>query len=152
MKFHGIASVLAKRSLLVSGLTFACAIVAIRHEAHADADDLTVRIIPPERLTAGDHTEVVVEVSARATQAQPLILTPTSEGDAIEVVRGRFLRSDATVALPDDGMLRFRVPIVAQSSGTSVFRVRVTSYVCTTRCRAVDADSFVVLRAIPRTP
>lgn len=117
-------------------------------DVRADAESLAVRILPPERLTTGDHVEVIVEVDVSACEGQPLILTPTSEGDAVEVVRGRFLREDGVL---NAHTLRFRVPIVAASAGNSVFRVRVTSYACRTRCRAIEGDGFVVLRAAPRS-
>lgn len=134
------------RWLLVSSLTFAALVTSTQSVAFADGEEVIVRILPPERLAVGDHAEVIVEVEAPHSASQPLILTPTSEGTAIEVVRGRFLRTDAT---EQGGVLRFRVPIVAGNAGTSVFRVRVTTYVCTTRCRAIDGDAFVVLRAAP---
>lgn len=129
-------------------LLFAVLTSTFTFPAWADGEPLSVRILPPERLATGDHTEVVVEVDVSACEGQPLILTPTSEGDAIEVVRGRFLREDGVLS---EHTLRFRVPIVAASAGNSVFRVRVTSYVCRTRCRAVEGDAFVVLRAAPRS-
>lgn len=108
------------------------------------AADVSVTLVAPERLVAGSTAMVVAEVSVPAGGDAPLLLTPTTEGTAVEVVRGRLLRADAERTA--NGTLRFRIPILAKSPGNSVLRVRVVTYACSRRCRAEEADAFIVLR------
>jgi len=107
------------------------------------ASGVSVTLSAPDRLIAGTTAMVVAEVHVPPSDS-PLLLTPTTEGTAVEVVRGRLLRADAERSA--NGTLRFRIPIIAKSAGTSVLRVRVMTYACARRCRAEEADAFLVLR------
>ncbi len=80
----------------------------------------------------------------------PVIVTPTEEGTAVEVVRGRLVRADAED--PDAETLRFRIPLVARESGTGVVRVHVNTFECDERdeCRALEGESALTLRVEPR--
>ncbi|HBQ16337.1 MAG TPA: hypothetical protein DEF51_36150, partial [Myxococcales bacterium] len=115
------------RSLLI-GL-FACAASWVG--ASSACAQLDVSLSDPGALTVGDRAEIVARVSGAG--AHPVMLTPSAEGTALEVVRGRLLRADARD--PDASELELRIPIVARSAGTSVLRVRVAGYACEARCR-----------------
>jgi len=109
---------------------------------------LAVVLTPPEHLVEEDRAEVVAEVRMQPPSDAPLLVTPSTEGTAVEVVRGRLLRSDAED--PDAERLRFRIPIVARSAGTSVLRVRVRGWVCSRRCAPVSGEASLVLRVARR--
>ncbi|MGE0786901.1 MAG: hypothetical protein AB7S26_14610 [Sandaracinaceae bacterium] len=102
---------------------------------------------PPVR--AGERGQVLARVSGAGTH--PLLVTPWSEGTAIEVVRGRLVRAEARD--PSADVLEFRIPIIARSPGTAVLRVRAAGYVCgcpegdrcTERCRSVTAEGSLVM-------
>jgi hypothetical protein len=104
---------------------------------------LAIEIQGGDSLARASHASVPVLVSVPAGDATPLLLTPSVEGSAVEVVRGRLLRSDAKPLA--DGRLRFEVPVVARSEGTAILRVDVSSYVCDPRCRASAASASRVL-------
>lgn len=112
--------------------------------AVAQAPGVTVALEPPDGLTEGDRAEVVAVVRLAPPNDLPLLVTPNSEGAAVEVVRGRQLRADAED--PEARPLRFRIPIVARSSGTAVVRVRVSGWVCEQRCRQATGEASVALR------
>lgn len=110
--------------------------------------------IETERTTLGVGAtgEVVAVVSFDERSSGPMLLTPTSDGPAITVVRGRLLRADAEdprSAPP----LRFHVPFVARTAGDAVLRVRVDGWSCVPvaegrderRCQAVRAEASVAL-------
>jgi hypothetical protein len=112
--------------------------------AAAQAPAAEIALDPPASLRVGDRAAVVAEVRIRPAGTQPLLLTPSTEGTAVEVVRGRLLRSDAEDR--DADVLRFRIPIVARTPGTGVLRVAVSGWACAERCRRVTAEASVVLR------
>jgi hypothetical protein len=109
--------------------------------------------IETERTTSsvGATGEVVAVVSFDERASGPLMLTPTSDGPAIVVVRGRLLRADAED--PRAQPLRFHVPYVARTAGDAVLRVRIDGWSCTPiaegreerRCQAVRAEASVTL-------
>lgn len=66
------------------------------------------------------------------------MLDVASEGEALQVVRGRFRRADAE---PDAGRLRFSVPIVVRAQGTAIVRATLRTYRCTPDCREVQASA-----------
>ena len=105
--------------------------------ARADAPALSLRIEAPDPLRVGTtaHADVFLRVP---DATQPLLLTPTSEGDAVRVVRGRLLRADAQRA--PDGELRFEVPLVVSSAGSAVLRVDVLTYRCARTLRGSARD------------
>ncbi len=106
------------------------------------AAQLTVEIEAPEDVREGERAQVIARV--RGAGPHPLLITPRSEGTAIEVVRGRLLRAEARD--PDAEVLEFRLPIVARGAGDAVLRVRAQGYVCEARCRATVAEASAVLR------
>ena len=107
-----------------------------------------VRIIPPESLTVGDRASIIAEVRIVPPGDRPILLTPSSEGTAVEVVRGRLLRADAED--PNADVLRFSIPIVAATAGTAVLRVHVAGWACEERCREVEDDAELVVRVARR--
>jgi hypothetical protein len=119
----------------------AAAVILARAQAPGGVE---VTLEAPHALVAGDRAEVVAVVRIEPANDLPLLVTPRSEGAAVEVVRGRLLRADAEdpTAVP----LRFRLPIVARGAGTSVFRVRVSGWACDRRCAQVTGDASAVLR------
>lgn len=101
---------------------------------------ITVSLRTPE-MTAGDRA--VVTLTVRGAGPHPLLVTPRSEGTALEVVRGRMLRAEAVD--PSAEVLEFRIPVVARVAGAAVLRVRVDGYACEVRCRRVQAEAAQVV-------
>jgi hypothetical protein len=110
----------------------------------ADEPRLRIEIQGDDTLPRMAHLQVPVLVELDVAMAAPLLLTPSVEGFAVEVVRGRLLRSDAKPV--DASHLRFDIPVVARSEGTAIFRVELSTYVCEPRCRLVTASGSRVLR------
>jgi hypothetical protein len=133
-----------RRLTVVSAITGLLGLVVLANAAGQDAPRVELTIEPPESLTVDDRKSVIVNVRVVPEGHRPVLLTPTSEGSAVEVVRGRLLRADAED--PRAAVLRFSIPIVARTPGTSVLRVHVSGWACEERCRPVDADAEVVLR------
>jgi hypothetical protein len=129
---------------LVSLLAFiALAFGALAVGARAEAP-LSLRIEAADPLGVGTtaHADVFVRVP---DASQPLLLTPSIEGDAVRVVRGRLLRADAQPA--QDGELRFEVPLVVSSAGSAVLRAEVLTYRCAPKCEALRASGTRLLHA-----
>lgn len=103
---------------------------------------------PTTELEVGTHGTLLLVVDAAPSARQPLLVTPSSDGPAVEVVHGRLFRRDA-----EDGgtfPLRFRVPILAVSAGDAVVRARIDGYSCDEdRCQPVRAEASVALRVRP---
>lgn len=132
--------------MLRRGLGSAILIAALASPASAQSGPtLRVEIEAPEALREGDRRAVIARVHGAG--AHPLLLTPRSEGTAVEVVRGRLLRAEARDPAAD--VLEFRVPVVARSSGTAVLRVEAAGYTCERRCRLVRAEASLVLNVAP---
>ena len=112
--------------------------------ARAEAPPVSLRIEDPDLLGIGatTHADVFVRVP---DASQPLLLTPSIEGEAVRVVRGRLLRADAHPA--PDGELRFEVPLVVRSAGSAVLRVDVLTYRCAPKCEALRASGTRLLHA-----
>ena len=105
----------------------------------------SLRIEAPKALVVGTAAAIDVLVRTAEGPEQPLLLTPTAEGEAVRVVRGRLLRADA--ARTPEGELRFAVPIVARRAGTSVLRVELLTYQCTNAgCTAVRVSASQILQ------
>lgn len=101
-------------------------------------------------LRVGETGEVLAVVNSDASASGPLLITPTSDGPAIDVVRGRLLRADAED--PRSSPLRFHVPFVALNPGDALVRVRIDGWSCRIpdeggdeRCHAVRAESAIPL-------
>jgi hypothetical protein len=112
------------------------------------ARDAPVRVeLPPERmLRAGSHTAIEVIVQLPVGNDAPLLITPSVEGEAVEVVRGRLMRPDAKPVDGDPTRLRFEVPVLAKSEGVAILRVDVMTYVCERTCQRVLLRASEVLR------
>jgi hypothetical protein len=82
------------------------------------------------------------------------MLAPTSDGPALEVVRGRLLSidADALEAHPAGGTVAtLRIPVIARVAGTTVLRARVTAYGCEAeRCRPIAAEGALVVEVLAR--
>ena len=119
--------------------------VAAAQEAPAqDAPTQEVaRLEAPERIEVGDRARVTLRVDVAPDV--PVLVTPRSEGAALEVVRGRLLRADAADA--EARPLRFEVPVVARTAGGAVLRVHVASFVCEgERCEPLEAEATLQVR------
>jgi len=128
------------------GCLFALALALAPARAHAQEGGGPIAIelrAPP--LHAGDRAELIARV--RGAGAHPLLLTPRSEGTAIEVVRGRLLRAEAVD--PSAEPLEFRIPLIAHLAGTAVVRVSVAGYACEARCRLVRAEASQIVNVAP---
>ena len=108
----------------MAGLAWPCALYA------QNLATLTIEAAAPLREGAA-RLEVVVEPGD--SREQPLMLDVRSEGEALQVVRGRFRRSDAERG--DDGRLHFRVPIVVRAQGSAIVRAELRTYRCAPGCR-----------------
>ncbi len=123
-----------------------CAIVALAVGVRAEAPDLSLRVEVADPLRVG--TTAHADVFVRAPDVnQPLLLTPSIEGNAVRVVRGRLLRADAQRA--QDGELRFEVPLVVAGAGSALLRIDVLTYRCAPKCAAVRASGTRLLHAAP---
>lgn len=105
--------------------------------------ELALVFEPPDRVVVGDRARLVLVVDV--AEDVPVLVTPTHEGSAVEVVRGRLARVDALE--PTARPLRFPIPIVARERGTGVVRATVTSFVCEGDvCEAIEEEARVTLR------
>ncbi len=121
------------------GAAALCVLLLAASLALAQARALSIEVGPIGVLSAGEHAEVVVEVHAEPAARGPLLVTPSVDGAAVQVVRGRLFRFDAED--PDGDPLRFRVPITAMSVGTAVLLIRVDGHACEgTHCEPVEAE------------
>jgi hypothetical protein len=102
-----------------------------------------MQIEPPGSLVVGATTSIRVLVRLGDGPQRPLLLTPSAEGEAIRVVRGRLLRADAQPSA--EGELRFEVPIVARRAGTAVLRVELLTYRCAATCSALRVSASRVV-------
>jgi hypothetical protein len=103
---------------------------------------------PAGPVRVGDPFEIVAHVRLRGGARGPWMLAPTSDGPAVEVVRGRLLSIDADVLEDADGQVhaRLRIPVLARATGTTVLRARVEAYGCHEgRCRPIDGEGSLVL-------
>jgi hypothetical protein len=107
---------------------------------------------PSAPVRVGDPFEIVAHVRLRGGARGPWMLAPTSDGPAVEVVRGRLLSIDADVLEDADGQVhaRLRIPVLARATGTTVLRARVEAYGCReARCRPIDGEGSLVLEIAP---
>lgn len=130
------------RSRALRGLS-AALLVAGGSLALAQAD-LDVRFEPPPELHVGDRARLVLVADVPADM--PVSVTPQATGDALEVVRGRLLRTDAQQ--PDARPLVFEIPVAARAAGNGVVRARVRSFTCDEDgdCRATSAEASLTVR------
>jgi hypothetical protein len=110
----------------------------------AASTELQMTLQPQQQLARNAHTGISVVVQLPDGSANlPLLLTPRIEGAAVELVRGRLLRSDAKQT--DATHLRFEIPVVARSEGTAILRVHLATYLCEDSCRRVELTASAVL-------
>jgi hypothetical protein len=102
----------------------------------------------PRELHVGEHAHVELLVDLPPEAAEPLLVTPYREGEALEVVKGRLLRSDARD--PTAKPLRFALPVLARAAGSALIGVRLLAYVCAPRCRAIEAETRANVLVLPR--
>lgn len=114
--------------------------------AFARGELVQIELAPERTVRAGSHTAIEVIVQLPASNDSPLLLTPSVEGEAVEVVRGRLMRPDAKPVAGDETRLRFEVPVLAKSEGTAILRVDVMTYVCERTCKRVVLRASEVLR------
>jgi hypothetical protein len=103
-----------------------------------------LQLAPEQQLRAGSHNTIEVVVELPPGNDSPLLLTPSTSGSAVEVVRGRLSRSDGKVM--DATHLRFEIPVRARTEGTAILRVEVMTYVCARTCSRVLLQGTQVLR------
>lgn len=149
-----VRSSLASRSRVLAVVVCLLSI-AITHVSTAQSTPTSaphIAVHAPARLTQGDRAEILVEVVGVSVGAElPLVLTPTSEGTALEVVRGRLFRAEGERL--ENETLRFRVPVIAKEAGTAVFRAQVRTFACTQRCAPVTLAGTALMNVEPaRTP
>jgi hypothetical protein len=101
--------------------------------------DVALEIEEPAALHVGDHLTLTVTLRPPPDASPPLLITPSSEGEALEVVRGRFLRADARD--PNASPLVFDLPVVAARPGRSVIRVRAQGFRCDQSCEPFTFDA-----------
>jgi hypothetical protein len=102
----------------------------------------------PRELHVGEHAHIELSLELPPEAAEPLLVTPYREGKALEVVRGRLLRSDARD--PAARPLRFLLPVLATAPGTALIGVRVLAYLCAPRCRALELETHANVVVLPR--
>jgi len=103
---------------------------------------------PSRAVHVGDPLEIVAHVALRGGARGPWMLAPTSDGPALEVVRGRLLSIDADAVQGEDGrtVATLRIPVLPRAAGTTVLRARVSAYACEgRRCRAIDGEGALVV-------
>jgi hypothetical protein len=107
-------------------------------------DAPAIRIEAPVSLAVGTVATIAVFVSLPTGPEQPLLLTLSSEGAPVRVLRGRMLRADATRTAA--GELRFDVPVSLQDEGAAVLRADLLTYRCAPRCSPVRVSASQILR------
>jgi hypothetical protein len=113
------------------------------NDAAATAPPLRIEIKGDSSLARGSHASVPILVELADPKSGPLLLTPSIEGAAIELLRGRLLGADAKTL--DETHLRFELPVFARSEGTAILRIELSAYECSQRCRRVSASDSRVL-------
>lgn len=114
--------------------------------AAVSGSEVRVELAPERMLRAGTHTAIEVVVHLPPGNDSPLLITPSIEGEAVQVVRGRLMRPDGKPVEGDKSSLRFEIPVLARSEGTAILRVDVMTYVCERVCERVQIRGSEVLR------
>ena len=127
------------------------ALLGALHAAHAQPKqaraDATVALDPRLDIEVATNLQqgpgqLEVVLTLGDSEVQPLLLTVASEGAAIQVVRGRFLRADGRAEQGTRGArLRFVVPVVVRAQGSAIVRADLLTYRCQTSCRALRAST-----------
>ena len=101
---------------------------------------LTLELTSPGELHVGDRTSLLLRVTPAGDE--PLLVTPTSSGQALSVARGRLFARDGrregdTLVLP--------VPIIAERPGHGSVRVGVEILRCDETCAWEHAETEIEL-------
>lgn len=143
-------------ALVFATLAWPCVATSERASAQreiAPGASVEVRLDPPSApVRLGEPVEIVARVTLANGARGPWMLAPTSDGPAVEVVRGRLLSIDADALEPAAGRTeaRLRIPVLARALGTTVLRARVEAYGCDQgRCRAIVGEGSLVLEVEP---
>lgn len=115
----------------------------------AQSGPVRVQLAAEQTLSAGAHAAIEVLVELPEGNDAPLLLTPSLEGVALEVVRGRLSRPDGKAVDEAGTRLRFEIPVRARSEGTAILHVDVMTYVCSRTCERVVLRSSQVVRVRP---
>ena len=126
-----------KRSLVAA--TFCLAMCS----APANATSLTLK--PPLGIKVGQAVQV--ELPLNSVGDSPFLVLVSHEGQAIESVRPRLRKQDATKT--EDGYL-LRIPIVAVAGGVGILRATLLSYQCDAKqCTEVRREGSVKVMVTP---
>lgn len=121
---------------------------SIANDASSSRLAPVIEIDDPGALAVGQAATIRVTVGGPSLGDEPLLLTPSTEGQSVAVVRGRLLRADAQNCAND--RLCFDIPVLSRSTGTTILRVQLLAYVCDDTCRVVRGAANRVLRSIAR--
>jgi hypothetical protein len=103
---------------------------------------------PPSLPIGASRIAVVVRLPQGPTM--PLLLTVSVDGEALQVVRARFLRADAK--LEKSGELRFEVPVLARVPGIALLRADLATYRCEQSCLPVRAHGALQVQVETNLP
>lgn len=106
-----------------------------------------LRVEAPTELRVGARITVPVILDWPVAPDLPVVVSAHAEGRALEVVKGRLLRADASD--PNARPLRFDLPLAATAPGTAVLNVSALVYRCIVRCESVrlETSQQVLVRA-----
>ncbi len=123
---------------------FACLCLAA---SPAEPGGLSLAV--PDALHVADHVALTLMLTLPRDATGPLLVTPRSQGGAIEVVRGRLLRSDAKD--PGANPLVFELPVLARSAGQAMVSVRAQLVRCVNgRCEPLTLETRKSVLVLPR--
>jgi hypothetical protein len=134
----------SKAACVWCSVLFACFCLAA-----APDDRGSLSLMVPEALHVDDHVTLTLTLALPAGARGPLLVTPRSQGGALEVVRGRLLRSDARDASANP--LVFELPVLARSAGQAVVSVRALVVRCADgRCEPLTLETRKSVLVLPR--
>jgi hypothetical protein len=132
------------RWLLGMSVVFACFCLAA-----TPLDRGTLNVSVPEPIHVGDHASLTLTLHLPDGAKGPVLVTPRTQGSAVEVVRGRLLKSDAKD--PGADPLVFELPMLARSAGQAVVSVRALVYRCDdAECDALTLEARKNVLVLPR--
>ena len=115
----------------------------------APAETGMLTVVVPETVHVDDHVALTLTLTLPSDARGPLLVTPRAQGSAIEVVRGRLMRSDAKDA--NGNPLVFELPVLARSAGQAVVSVRAQLVRCVAeRCQPLVLETRANVLVLPR--
>lgn len=142
------------RPALLAALSLA--LIALTSATRADdaatpRGQVTLTLEAPAReLRANEPFEVVATIRFGPGTRGPFLLTPTSDGPAVEILRGRFSGIDAEPAAEGAREVTLRMPMFASVAGDTVLRAHVDAFACEAgRCRAARAEASRAITVLP---